>query len=235
VRWVVVWLACLVALGQVEVRLEVRDEAGQPIAEAYAYAETLPRSFASSDRDGRVKFSTKRSAIVIRKEGYESVFLKVGEGGDVPVRMKRIGDLPEVRNCGKSEKHIGKLADPYFFSFPQLEEIVASKSRSDTDYVYRSYRIRKRKPLAQIVHGKGYAYSLGFPSEMDVNESVTYFERQFQLGPQRLMDARGVDVRGRRWRYVGWLGEAAAYHGVDGEAAAVLDRVLDGVCVGSGF
>jgi hypothetical protein len=228
VRWFVFLLSFCAGAAPVEVRLHVQDPMGNPVVGFKIWQGA--KAFLS-DSEGSLQLTTSDQALVLRKDGFEPLFLKVGEGGDFAIRMSRRGDWPKLRTCGANEATWGvdQKLEGYGLRFPALRQFAATKLRFDTDYAMRGYQTRK-KPVVGVQHGRGYAWSLGIPLQSDLNDSVSYEERHFRIGEMELIDGRGVDRLGRKWRYLGMLGESASYRGVDAKAAEVLDRFLDGVC-----
>ena len=45
------------------------------------------------------------------------------------------------------------------------------------------------------------------------------------------MDASGKTLDGKLWRHIGVSGESVFYFDVDADAAAIMDRMLDGLCL----
>ncbi len=231
-RWLVVWLACLVAQGQVELRLKVLDELGQPVAGAIAVGGSIHPGIRESDAKGELPYRVSGGAIVVRKEGFESVRLKVGAGGEILVRMKKLGVVAQVRKCGAKEKTMGITGQIGKMRFPQVEGVEVTKRSRDIDYSMRFYRLKAKKEFG-IRHGSGPMWSAGFPTSDRFINGIEYSEVQIGWEGFYLVDARGISREGKRWRFLGSYGETADYEGLDAKEAEVLDRVLDGVCVGS--
>lgn len=67
--------------------------------------------------------------------------------------------------------------------------------------------------------------------DQDVWSSVEYHETVFTVDNRRIVDARGRTAAGKHWGFLGQLGETASYRDADADAARILDRVLDGMCL----
>jgi hypothetical protein len=76
-------------------------------------------------------------------------------------------------------------------------------------------------------------WSFGIPSALEAWQSVEYDEATYTNGNIAIIDARGQAANGKRWRYPGKFGESADYSDVDEPTARILDRVLDGACLGT--
>jgi len=79
----------------------------------------------------------------------------------------------------------------------------------------------------------GYS-SEGLPSIGCVWQSVEYRETVYEVGGLEILDVRGRSSSGNMWHFLDRLGEYAGY--LDSRAfkandAALLDKVLDGVCI----
>jgi len=111
--------------------------------------------------------------------------------------------------------------------------ITASKTGHDIDYVTRAFTVATTGGRAAILHGAGQFWS-GGPDDKDVWTAEEYRESVYPFLDLWVRDARGRLPNGRYWRslytYQG-MAEEASYHDVDQVTAALLDRVLDGVCL----
>ncbi|HWC96983.1 MAG TPA: hypothetical protein VG456_09545 [Candidatus Sulfopaludibacter sp.] len=101
----------------------------------------------------------------------------------------------------------------------------------DIDYGVRNYMISAANEHTGITHGSGPMWSFGRPVDTDVWKSVDYSEAIYVTDKLVILDAHGRTSDGKRWRYLGKFGESASYSGVTADAARLLDRVLDGMCV----
>jgi len=117
------------------------------------------------------------------------------------------------------------------FCFPRIEGVQPSGQGHDIDYGVRNYIITAANEPTGIRHGSGPVWSFGRPVDTDVWKSVEYSEVIYVADKLAILDARGRTPDGKRWRYLGRFGESASYSGVGDDAAQLLDRVLDGMCV----
>lgn len=58
-----------------------------------------------------------------------------------------------------------------------------------------------------------------------------YKERIRRSDGIQAIDASGQTSYGKLWRWVGVAGESVFYFDLDADAAATMDRVLDGLCI----
>ncbi len=121
----------------------------------------------------------------------------------------------------------------------RLPSGVKAKPQGDGDHNGgRSYVIAGRGRRQGVFHGSGLNWTYGYPSEIDIwnsvqYEEVVYLSRNVPVTEDLLMvrDARGVTIDGKRWRQLGTLNESAGYLGVSEKVASRFDEILDGVCI----
>ncbi len=82
-----------------------------------------------------------------------------------------------------------------------------------------------------MIHGAGPSWGGPTPRGREVWTSITYKESARLGGRFRLIDASGTTADGKVWRHIGVPGESAFYYDLDRESAAIMDRVLDGLCL----
>jgi hypothetical protein len=75
----------------------------------------------------------------------------------------------------------------------------------------------------------GPLWSLGVPKKTLLESSAMIQKREIKpLG----VDYRGVDKKGRKWRFVGKFGETISYENASDAAAKFFDSMIDGMCWG---
>jgi len=210
----------------VEISGVVVDEQGKPIPDVHIMHAGVDFK---TRADGTFRVSTSSPFVVFRHQSFASVVRRPGELKDVRIQMSTIS-LKRFPGCNGH-----KLAGPInpvriSFEVPDTPGISRLDPTFDVDYAVRPYRLRSNRS-AVMQHGRGYAWSLGFPLDPDVWASVEYDESVFELGAIRIVDARGMNADGRRWRFLGRLTETISYGPLPPEEAAIFDRAIDGVCV----
>ena len=184
----------------------------------------------TSDREGAFKIRVIAPVIVFRKSGFQSQRLRsVNSPKKIVVTM-----MPASRNlpvCAQSSECIGVPSSA--FCFPRVPGIRVG-GLSGGDSVTRDF-FPICNPQSVLRHDCcGYVSSEGLPLWMDVWGSVEYKETVYSVAGVEILDVRGRSSSGRIWRFLGRAGEYAAYdgyHGLKTEEAALLDKVLDGVCI----
>ncbi len=91
-----------------------------------------------------------------------------------------------------------------------------------------------RNREARLTHDCCGWSSDGFPDLRYVWQSVAYNETVYEVAGQMVLDAKGTSSAGRIWHFLGTAGEYAGYdgyYGLEANDAALLDKVLDSVCV----
>ena len=205
----------------------VVDENGKPLAGAQIW-HALPSSEDSVvSEDGMFHFMTQAPAFVVRKPGYQSVYVDVSKYAQaLHIVLKATQEtLPFCSDPPPC------LASGERFCFPKIVGVRSGKTAHDIDYIEETYTPQGFRSKTYLGHGVGPLWSLGVPDDRDVWSSVDYSERTYQVENLTVTDARGKTAGGRMWRYLGIFGESAAYYDADQASATLFDRMLDGVCV----
>ncbi|MBI4910057.1 MAG: hypothetical protein HY820_40940 [Acidobacteria bacterium] len=226
----IVLLVCASPLAaQTSVILKVLDEAGGPIAEAVTwYAGGCAKCVTAAD--GSVVMNAGSRWLAIRKPGYETARLQLSGAAMQSVVLK--AQVPRViPKCSPSAKITPDFARwGAILRFPRIPSVKVSRLSTDADYAMRGYYVRIAGGYAGIRHGTGAMWTHGVPNDNDFQQSIEYREAVLTTATRVLVDARGRLASGEVWRYVGMIGESASYNTKDRQAAALLDKVLDGVC-----
>lgn len=205
----------------------VLDPDGKPIAGARIQHSNIRSATVQTDAAGKFELQTPAPALVIRKAGYRSQWLRTTDSPTVQIILQPSG--LQIRACPRTEPCESITGWGAEFCFPRVPGVTASRQGQDIDYGIRGYVIDNSK--AGIRHGSGPLWSFGLPSDDDVWQSVEYRETVFGASPPLTIDARGRTADGKHWRNLGRPGESASYRDVDEADALLLDRVLDGVCI----
>ena len=146
--------------------------------------------------------------------------------------MLLLGDeAPPLRSCSKRPR-CAKL-DYGFYSclcFPSVRGIETGKKSTDIDNVTRSFTLRAGAKFYGVLHGAGPLWGSGSPP--NAASVRAYQERKFRdREGGAIRDIRWTSPDGRLNRILGRAFESAEYRGVPSEQAAILDRLMDNVCV----
>ncbi len=207
----------------------VVDASGNPIANALIQNTDEATKEIKTNANGEFTFVTRAPAFVIRKAGFRSVFLQSKSAAPVRVTMEISKEVPPFCAAQSACNAIDGWGS--VFCFPIIRGVKVSKVESDIDYLEGFFTVRTKSRVKGIRYGIGPLWSDGIPSNLDVWNSVTYSEKTFSAGNHFIVDARGITATGKYWRYMGIIGESAAYSDVDQGTAILLDRVLDGMCI----
>jgi hypothetical protein len=214
------------------VRGVVVDESGAIVAKARIDHVGIPAEWPMTDEAGRFAVSTRAPLVVVRADGYESAVLRIGEGGEVRVVLRRAGEAARYPRCKEQRGLYGLLGFPVMeLRFRRMAGVKATRQANDADYGVRHYLVKAKEGWNEIVHGGGVHWSSGRPLDSLVWGSEVYEDRRYAGNGYPVMDVRGRLADGSRWRHVGKVFETAAYSGVDEETARRLDRFLDGGCL----
>lgn len=209
----------------------VIDPDGKPLVDARIEHSGNLRETTKTDAAGKFSLQTRAPAVVIRKAGFRSQWMRTVDDSEIPVTLQPADSAQQIRACPRSEPCESFNGWGPQFCFPRVAGVTAGRQGQDIDYVTRGYVIDKSK--AGITHGSGPLWSFGLPSDSDVWQSVEYQEKVFGIDPLITIDARGRTANGKRWRNLGKFGESAYYRDLSEADAQLLDRVLDGVCIRS--
>jgi carboxypeptidase family protein len=207
----------------------VSDADGKPIGGARIEHSDNRRETIQTDATGRFNLRTRAPAVVIRKAGYRSQWLRITDISEVPITLQPGDSDLQIRACPRTEPCESIDGWGAQFCFPRVPGVTASRQGQDIDYGIRGYVIDNSK--AGIRHGSGPLWGFGLPSDDDVWRSVEYRETVFGTDPLITIDARGRTADGKFWRNLGKFGESASYRDVNEADAQLLDRVLDGACI----
>ena len=209
----------------------VVDSAGKPVAGAHIdHSDVTKQEQLFTDEQGRFRFQTRAPAMVVRKLGFDGKLVRTGNA-----RALRIVLDPETRSMPAcTSKCEGLKSSGSAFCLPATSGFTVSAPGTYFDSVMRVFTLPTRDGQREILVGSGPTWSSGIPYTGDVWESSDYHERAYRMGDSDVVDARGKSPAGKLWRFLGRFGESASYYEADAASAAVLDRVLDGVCVTPG-
>jgi len=172
--------------------------------------------------NGRYSGGTESGRIVVRRRGYVPVVVRPAVG--VRVVMEALAPVDGGRICTREPE--GYPVSILRFKRGRTKAV----DMEGDDTAGTTYFVRTRSGEEALQHRWGAAWSVGVPSEADVRMSTEYEERAYLVGKDQITDARGVLPDGSRWRFLGHLGESAAYRTKDAAAARRFDAILDGVC-----
>ena len=209
----------------------VADRDGKPIDAAGVYPSGDIFGQVLSNAAGAFELDTTAPLIVVRKPGFRSRLVRFTDASQIRVTLQKLTDNRTLPTCSSKTQHEGIEGWSAWLEFPRIPGVKASKQGHDIDYGIRSYYIDTKPRRPGITHGSGPLWSLGTPPGSDMRRSIEYEEVTFEAGAMTITDARGEFPDGKRWRYLGTIGESASYSGVDEVNAKILDQVLDGACL----
>jgi len=214
---------------QVQISGTVVDAMGNPIPGALIAHANSQGKLLETDAAGRFPFETNAPAVVIEKPGYYSERIKSTGAQDIRVTLNRLSrSFPLCQETGSKVGLDGGFGGAFYF--PRTAGIKATEPKWDVDYVARRYSTKVRGRKYWVWHGTGGLWGGGEPFDELVWKSTEYEQATFGIGDSIIVDARGVLPNGNRWHHLGHFGVTASYEDVPFEAAAILDRLLDGAC-----
>jgi len=209
----------------------VDDNRGQPLGDVWINHTGVRIENIRTDAQGHFDIKTRAPAIVFRKDGFESKYLRVsGEALGLAITLEP--STNRARACTSSSRCISLKGFMSWFCLPKVKGVNVTKQNNDVDYGQRVLWVTTQAGQEAIQHAAGGMWGDGWPLDQDVWSAVNYTETSY-VDPDGflIIDARGNSPDGTYWRVLGHAFETASYRHVSKEAAAILDRVLDGVCV----
>ena len=155
--------------------------------------------------EGRFEFVTTTPAVVVRKTGYQSHFMRTENAVGVQIVLEPAHPFPAC-TLDAMPKHTVKTGE-------------------DIDYTSTATIIDTKEGHAAIACGNGPFWSSGIPDDSLVWESVEYSE-SVTSDYGGIVDARGKTRDGKYWRYRGIFGSSCSYSKVDQITAAALDCLM---------
>jgi hypothetical protein len=209
----------------------VVDENGRPIPDVWVAHAGVGYEQLKTDQLGRFRLRTQVPAVIFRKEGFVGEYYRLQQTAHVNVKLRRTSRaLPA---CAATSQCNSLARWDSVFCFPNIPRIRVSSQTPGDYYKIRWFGIGESKSQTGIRHSAGTMSSLGVPSDPDVWSSVEYSETAYPYDFVQIVDARGRKADGKVWRFLGRSDETASYHDFSSSEAAVLDKVLDGVCIRS--
>ena len=190
--------------------------------------------------DGRFELRTRAPSVVLRKDGFESRFLRVNGDEGLRLVLDATGEPRPLPMCPEKALCVSGAV----FCLPKLKGFRFGKLDVGFDASRRSITSPKLVgSRAVLVHGSGPSWFGPEPRLWRVWSSLEYAEELKRARGLLVIDARGKSIKGTLWRSIGvseeWnsggadypVGESVYYEDRTTAEAAVLDRVIDGLCV----
>ena len=209
----------------------VTDADGKPVADVHIDQTDDHFQGHQTDGDGKFELDTRAPAIVLRKAGYRSEFVRTKTVTKLYLTLEKITDKRTFPACPAGGQYDGIEGFGALFEFPKTAGVMASPQDREVDNATRYYNVRTKQGPRGVIHGSGPLWSFGLPADRDVWRSSEYDEISYDAGGQVIRDARGVLMDGTRWRNLGKFGESASYTDVDEATARILDQLLDSACL----
>jgi hypothetical protein len=207
----------------------VLDSDGEPLAEVWIDHTGLPIENARTDLQGRFVLQTRAPAVVFRKDGFESKYLRVTQNRNLLITL---GPASRMKECEAFLKCVPLKGFMASFCLPKVPKVHVGKQGNDIDYGQRWFWVRTQSGKSGIQHAGGGMWGSGRPFDKDVWSARDYLERSYcDRDGFLIIDARGRSTGEKYWRVLGHVFETASYRDVAEQDTPLLDRVLDGACV----
>lgn len=179
-----------------------------------------------ADTVGRFQFKTRAPSIVFRRDGFESVFVRLATNNDT-LRVRMV-PAEATRPLPACEARVSCLSTGRL-CFARVKGVGIGRIGGSIDASERVFNVHRGR--FQMIHGLGPSWGGPTPRDHDVWSSIEFIELFRDGCGLRAIDARGKTIDGKRWRSVGIPGESAFYFDVEAGQTAEFDSMLDGVCV----
>lgn len=210
----------------------VTDGFGTPIANVRIDHSGSRSGVVKTDKEGRFEITTGAPAVVFRKAGLQSRYLRLEPGKTIGLLILLDSSALPAKECGN---HVSCSSLKYFgsaFCLPRTRGVNVSKQVNDVDYGQRVFWVAGTGGKVGLRHAAGPLWGSGLPLDEQVWDASEYREIDYRdRDGQIIVDARGKSSSGKYWRQLGHSFESAWYRGVSDQDAIVLDRLLDGACV----
>jgi hypothetical protein len=213
------------------ISLTVVDPNGKPIPDVHIDHTGDMRQAFATDAEGKCQLQTRAPALVLRKPGYSDYFIRTAAAGNIRIALKEAEGPQTPPACLANSSCVSIAGWDAEFCFPRVAGMKPKPQGRDIDYGSRAYTVKTLEGSRSIGHGSGPMWTFGTPLDADVWRSVEYEGTTYPDGKLFIVDARGRNAEGKRWRYLGKFGESASYRDADELVARTLDDVLDGMCV----
>jgi hypothetical protein len=204
----------------------VEDETGKPLQGVWI-GHGNSKTGDTTDATGHFSLATQAPAIVFRKAGFDSKYVKLTADGALTILLHRSRfSFPE---CAASDvcTYLGRTGQ---FCVPNIEGISVSGNNADIDYQTRLFSFKSGQQTTTLQHGAGPMWSFGIPLDREVWGSTEYSEKNYDYHSILIVDAQGAKADGKAWRFLGMFGETLSYVDIPPEYKQRLDQLLDGVC-----
>jgi hypothetical protein len=185
---------------------------------------------AETNAGGRFRFDTLAPAVVFRKDGFESQLARVpSQPTELRIVLKIAPMMEAVPICLADSNCVSVSTG--IFCLPKVAGIEIGNPGGSIDAFERLFSVHTASGHWQMIHGTGPSWGGATPRYREVWSSITYHESIRKGDRIQAMDATGKTLDGKRWRHIGVAGESVFYFDLDAEAAAIMDRMLDGLCL----
>ena len=207
------------------------DSQGSPVQGVrieHIYLQYQYATSATTDTGGRFRFETKAPAVVFRRDGFESQLVRVPSAQTellIVLRAAPAMDAIPTRHACSDCVSVG------VFCVPKIKGVQIGKMGGSIDAFERTFSVRTASGRWWMIHGAGPSWGGPNPRDHEVWSSITYRERIRTGDGLRVLDSSGTTSDGKVWRHVGVSGESVFYFDLDPDAASIMDRMLDGLCL----
>ena len=220
----------------------ILDSSGHAVADVEIYEGKAARSgvaqwgkarwkIVRGDHKGRFSIRTDAPFIVFRKPGFESQRVQcINRPEKTVIALVAASHRLPVCSANSACADLPRGA----FCFPKVAGIRVGNSYSTGDSTARDFSLLRNKDATLTHDCCGWVTTDGLPALSYVWQSVLYKETVYEVSGLVILDAKGTSTSGEMWHFFGRDGEYAGYNDysrLDPKEAALLDQVLDGVCV----
>jgi hypothetical protein len=172
----------------------VTDSEGTPLSGVRVDHTGTRSGIIQTDGQGHFEIETRAPAIVFRKNGFQSRYIRVANREKIALAITLTGPAPLAKECGprpscSSLRYFGSA-----FCLPKIHGVNVGKQGNDIDYGQRSFWIGTSAGKIAVQHAAGPMWGSGLPLDEQVWSATEYTETSYR-------DREGLsitDARGKR-------------------------------------
>ncbi len=177
----------------------VTDSDGKPLSNVWIYHTGVRVENIRTNAQGHFEIVTRAPAIVFRKQGFQSKYMRVEESRNLSIVLT--GPAPLMKECGAWGRCLTLKGFRSSLCLPKVRGVQSGKQGNDIDYGQRWFWFETKRGKAGLQHAAGPMWGPGVPSDQQVWWSSDYREISYRDREGfSVIDARGTSPDGKLWQ-----------------------------------